>query len=186
MNVSCCGFLLTTILVSAGPVAPAAADAAEPLAGQALHVKTFDELQRAIAPHAAATDIQVRVRWTTVDPVANPAQTINQFELASVTEVAPAAPPRRARLHSNSLVVVSESRDGRELAWRVITDPRALRSEAPHETAPVLRGETLYYVEADLLFVMPAVADTARIRFFEPRTVDGAVVLDELGAVDVR
>jgi len=181
-----CGFLLAIILASASVATPASSGV-EQSPAQAQGARTFDELERSIGPQdAVAADLQIRVRWRTVDPVANPAQTINQFELTSVAEVGGTPAPRWPRLHGNSMVVVSENREGRALAVRVITDPRAVRSESPQGRAPVLRGETLYYLDADLLFVVPSVADTARIRFFKPRIINGVAVLDELGAVDVR
>ena len=158
--------------------------AGQAAAAQPGTVRTLDEVQRALPAAATQRDLQIRLRWVTADAVIDPANTINRFELLSLAAVAPAAAPRRPRFHANSIVVITEDTDGRALALRAITDPRAVRSES--QAGAQVTGETLFYVDSELLVTVPDVAGTARIRLFTPRRTDAGVVLEAIGAVDLR
>ncbi len=152
--------------------------------GVAAQAKTFQDLESRVAPGSAVEDLQIRIRWTTRDVVVDPASTANRFELVSVAATSAVPPPRRSRLNVNSLVVVTEDGAGRELGWRVVTDPRSVRAES-QPSPSALSGETLYYQDVDLLVVVPNFAGSARIRLFKPRWADGITVLNQIGSVDL-
>jgi hypothetical protein len=171
------GALACALATWAGSIVLCAASAAQ------TPPRDFDEL-RAVAPGSAPRTMQVRVRWTTAEPTPNPAHTRNRFDPLSIERLAiPALAPRSTLAGPDTLVVVGEDEQGRELSWRVIADPRLVRAESA--TAPVLDGTRLLYLDSDLLFALPDIEGTARIRVYKPRTRDGRVVLDALGTVAI-
>ena len=143
------------------------------------------ETLRAVPPGSAPRAIQVRLRWTTDEPMANPAKTRNRFEILSVERLAVrAVAPRTAGVGPDTLIVVGEDAAGQELSWRVVADPRVVRSES--SVMASLSGERLVYLQTELLFALPDVSGTARIRVYKPRSQDGLVVLDALGAAAIQ
>jgi hypothetical protein len=147
---------------------------------QANGPRAFDEL-RTTPPGSATRALQIRLRWITQEPVANPAHTRSLFEVISIQRFATrSGAPRTSEVGPETLVVVGEDLDGRELSWRIIVDPRVVRSES--SSARALGGGRLVYLQTELLFVLPDVSGTARIRVYKPRSESGRVVLDALGA----
>ena len=152
---------------------------ASPLAGQT--ERTFEVLRRTVRQASAPSVLQVRVRWTTGAPVVDPTRTDNRFDLLSVQRMPSAVRPDRApQLTSNSLVVVAVDAMNRELDWRILADPRVVRAEAgPDER---LAGERLYYVEIDLVIVVPDLPGIAGLRVYRPQS-NGSGELRLVGTV---
>lgn len=146
--------------------------------------RTFDDLQRTVASGVASSDLQVRLRWRTAARVVDPASTQNGFGVVGMNRVRPTAAPRRVRLDVNSLVVVSEDSRGGELGWRIVGDPRIVRSEG-EDRARVMAGQTLYYQDVDLLVVIPDFSNSVRLRLYKPRPTGDAFELDPLGVVNL-
>jgi hypothetical protein len=162
-----------------------AASSAVPAVAQTSPSRTFDELRRAVPQAQADRVLQLRVRWHTAEPTADPARTENRFALISASAVPGSLRRDRApQVSSTSLVAVSLDGDGRELDWRTLMDPRVVRAEAS-ETAE-LTGQRLYYLEIDVLLQVPDLPQTSRIRLYSVRAENGRAVLDPLGTVDVR
>ena len=180
-NYWCCGSPMLAVSLAALVIVLAAAQAVTAQPGP---VRTLDDVQRTLPVAAAPRDLQIRLRWVTANAVIDPADTTHRFELLSLAVIPPAAAPRRLRLHANSIVVITEDDGGRALALRVITDPRAVRSESQAGTQ--LSGQTLFYVDAELLVTVPDVGGTSRIRLFTPRASAAGVVLEPFGRVDLR
>jgi hypothetical protein len=173
------------LLRLAALVAIAAAHAAVALAQSAPASRSFDELRQTVAQAQADTVLQIRLRWDTAEPAANPARTENRFTLVSAEQVSGSLRRDRApQVSSTSLVAVSLDRDGRELDWRTFSDPRVVRAEAT-DTAE-LAGERLYYLEIDFLLQVPDLPETVQLRIYSVRALNGRAMLDPLGVVDVR
>jgi hypothetical protein len=100
--------------------------------------------------------------------------------------VAPTAPPRRPRIGPNSIVVVVEDLAGTERAWRIVPDPRPIRAESALPSGTGLSSETLFYLDTELLILIPATSDVARLRLFKPVASGGAIRLDPFGVVSLR
>lgn len=151
---------------------------------QERHPRAFDDL-RALPPGTAPYALQVRLKWTTDQPTSTPAATRNRFDVVSVARLATRAPAQRtAEVGPDRLVVVGETAQGEEVSWRIILDPRVVRAESA--SAPALTGERLVYLQCEILFALPDVAGTARVRVYKPRAHDGRVLLDDLGSVAIR
>jgi hypothetical protein len=147
--------------------------------------RLFDELRQTVAQAQADTTLQIRLRWQTAEPTANAANTDNRFMVVSAEPVAGALRRDRApQVSSTSLVVVSLDREGRELDWRTLSDPRVVRAEATNTAE--LRGDRLYYLEIEFLVQIPDLPDLTRLRLYSVRAVNGRAMLDALGTVDIR
>jgi hypothetical protein len=158
---------------------------AVPAAAQTAPVRAFDELHRSVGQAQADAVLQLRLRWYTAEPTANPARTANRFELLAAESVPGSLRRDRApQVSSTSLVAVSLDGGGRELDWRTLTDPRVVRAEA--SGGGQLTGERLYYLEIDVLLQVPDLRQTSRVRLYSVRAENGRAVLDPLGTVDVR
>ena len=147
--------------------------------------RSFDELRQFVAQAQADAALQVRLRWQTARPTANPALTENRFELVAVGSTAGSLRRDRApQVSSTSLIAISLDSAGRELDWRAFADPRVVRAEASSDAE--LTGERLYYLETDLLLHVPDLPDTTQIDLYSVRAENGRAVLDRLGTVGVR
>ena len=146
--------------------------------------RPFADLLQAVPQRSAPAALQIYVRWTTADPVENPAHTENQFELVSVEQRQVRVRAERSpQVSSSSLVVVAHDASGREIDWRVIADPRVVRSEGG--SGPELTGEVLFYTDIDLRLLIPAHAGIARLSIHKVRAEGGVALLDRVGQIDL-
>jgi hypothetical protein len=147
-------------------------------------LRAFDELVRAL-PQASAPDAyQIRVRWRVDRPVADPAAAGNQLEVMSVERVSPGpSRDRRPEVGLQHLVVISHDAAGKELDWRAIVDPRLVRSESA--SGGELRGENLYYLDSELVLVVPALRETAAISLYKVVSQNGVAALSPFARVAV-
>jgi hypothetical protein len=158
---------------------------AVPVAAQTAPVRAFDELYRSVGQAQADGVLQLRLRWHTAEPTANPARTQNRFELIAAEHVPGSLRRDRApQVSSTSLVAVSLDDAGRELDWRTLIDPRVVRAEA--SAGGQLTGERLYYLEIDVILQVPDLPQTSQVRLYSVRAENGRAVLDPLGTVGVR
>ena len=158
---------------------------ASPAAAQtALAIRSFENL-RTVPRISAATGLQLRVRWRTEATVADPAQTRNQFDVVWARPVGVEVRPERApEVSGATLALVSVGADGQELDWRVMRDPRVVRSElAPDET---LKSDQLYYRDISFTLLLPDVPALAGLRIYTLHSLDGRLVASPLGSVTVR
>jgi hypothetical protein len=154
-------------------------------AGQAqAPARTFEALRSAVPQASAEEALQIRVRWLADRPAVNPAQAVNRFQVLAIERVSPAPQrDRRPEVTSQNIVVVTHDTAGVERDWRIVQDPRVVRSESA--SADVLRGETLYYMDTELLLVVPALPDIARVQFYKVYSRDGVAMLDPFGRIDL-
>jgi hypothetical protein len=146
--------------------------------------RSFADLRAQVPQMTAPAALNLRFRWLTDDPVENPASTVNRFQLVSVERVRTrVSRDRSPQVSSVSLVVISHDSSGKELDWRIVPDPRVVRSESG--TAPVLNGQSLYYLDADLRLVIADLPDLARLSLYKVRPQGGAAVLDPVGTIDL-
>ena len=158
---------------------------APPAAAQTPPARAFDELHRSVGQAQAEGVLQVRLRWHTAEPTANPARTENRFDLISADHVPGSLRRDRApQVSSTSLVAVSLDASGNELDWRTLTDPRVVRAEA--SAGGQLTGDRLYYLEIDVLLQVPDLPQTSQVRLYSVRAENGRAVLDPLGTVGLR
>ena len=153
-------------------------------AAQNTQPRSFDALQQAVPQASTAEALQIRVRWLADQPVPNPADTANQFQVLAIQRVSPGPQrDRRPQVTPQNLVVVTVDRAGAERDWRIVQDPRVVRSES--DSLGVLRGETLYYLDTELLLVVPALPDGARLQLYKVFSKDGVAMLDPFGRIDL-
>jgi hypothetical protein len=153
-------------------------------AAQSLAVRTLADLRSEVRQQTAPAALQVRLRWITDDPVENPSRTGNRFDVVSVERVqSRVRPDRSPQVGSTSLIIVSQDHSGQELDWRVVADPRVVRSEG--ETSPVLSGRVLYYLDADLRLLLPDLPGITRLTLYKVRSQRGATLLDPIAAIDL-
>jgi hypothetical protein len=89
-------------------------------------------------------------------------------------------PDRAPQLTSSSLVVVAVDAMNREVDWRILADPRVVRAEAGPDAR--LAGERLYYVDIDLVIVVPDLPGIAALRVYRPQS-NGSGELRLVGTV---
>jgi hypothetical protein len=153
-------------------------------AAQSVPLRTLADLRSEVRQQTAPAALQVRLRWATDDPVENPSRTGNRFEVVSVERVqSRVRPDRSPQVGSTSLIVVSQDHSGQELDWRVVADPRVVRSEG--QTSPVLSGQVLYYLDADLRLLLPDLPGITRLTLYKARSHGGATLLDPIAAIDL-
>ena len=146
--------------------------------------RSFDQLQAAVPQASTADALQIRVRWLADQPVPNPADTGNQFQIVAIERVSPGPHlDSRPQVTPQILVVVTVDRAGVERDWRIVQDPRVVRSES--DSLGALRGETLYYLDTELLLVVPALPDGARLQLYKVFSRDGVAMLDPFGRIDL-
>ena len=151
-------------------------------AAQATRRRTFGDLRASVAQANAPSGVQVRLRWLTAEPVVNPAQTENLFEVLSIQPVGAAVRAERSpQVVSTSLVVISVDDMGRELDWRIVADPRVVRAEA--SSGSTLRDDRLYYVDIEFVLVIPDLSAIAQLHIYR---ASGRGVLDLLATTRLR
>ena len=168
-------------LLCAIPLLYATSVAAQP----APALRTFESLQRTVPRIAAQTGLHLRLRWRTDAVIADPAQTRNQFDVVWARPVSVQVRPERApEVSGATLALVSIGDDGQELDWRVMRDPRVVRSElAPDDT---LKSDKLYYRDISFTLLLPDIPALAGIRIYTVHSRDGQLVASPLGTVAVR
>ena len=90
---------------------------------------------------------------------------------------------RRPEVNAQHIVAVSRDAAGAELDWRAMVDPRLVRSES--QDGAELRGESLYYLDTELVLVVPALPDTATISLYKVVLRDGVPALRPFGQIRV-
>lgn len=146
--------------------------------------RTFADLRRDVPQVTASIALQIRVRWLTAEPVADPTRTDSRFEVLSQERVrASVRTERSPQVSSTSLIIVSHDGSGRELDWRIVADPRLVRSEGG--TGTVLTGEHLYYLDAHLRLVIPDLPGLTRLSIYRVRSQGAATLLDIVGSIEL-
>ena len=169
--------LAVTGCITAAGVSPAAQ-------GQNPNLRTFEQLVRTVAQATAPDALQIRVSWQLDRAVANPTAAVNRLDVIDIERVTPGlSHDRRPEVSSQHIVVVSQDATGAELDWRAIVDPRVVRSESP--ATGDLRGETLYYLDAELVLVVPALAATDSLSLYKVVSRDGVAALSPFGRVAI-
>ena len=151
---------------------------------------TFSAL-RAVRPAAErpATSQEVTIRWGVYaapnDALASPsvAVPLNDLQLVSQRDLAHAAPlERNPELAPDRLVIAALDASGAVLSWRIIADPRIVRSEGPGPDG-VLTGVTLFRREVEFPVAMPAHPTMRSVRIYEPKWNGQDWMLEPIGTV---
>ena len=93
-------------------------------------------------------------------------------------------PERAPQISSATLVLVGVDDAGQELDWRVMRDPRIVRSELNSDH--MLKSEKLYYVDISFTVVLPDTPALTGLRLYSVRSRNGQLVADALGTLAVR
>jgi hypothetical protein len=139
-------------------------------------------------PQAGATDSvrEVRVKWTAVAATnaTTGVRTVNHtFSLVNQRlGQGPLPRERRPELSQDQLVVVETSADGTVLDWRLVQNPRIVRSEAPGPNG-TLTGTVVELPDAELLLTVADVPGANRLRIYQPRWTGAEFMLDAVGDV---
>ena len=148
-------------------------------------VRSFEQLRTTVPRVASDSGLQLRVRWRTEAPVADPTETNSQFDLVSLQAVdVPVRPERAPQISSATLVLVGVDDAGQELDWRVMRDPRIVRSELNSDYT--LKSEKLYYVDISFMVVLPDTPALTSLRLYSVRSRNGQLVAVALGTLAVR
>ena len=97
----------------------------------------------------------------------------------------PLARERDPQLAPDRLLVVAVDTAGGPIDWRIVADPRVVRSESPDATG-LLSGTVLTYPEAELRVAVAESVDIRELRIYKPRWTGDAWVLDPIAASKVR
>jgi hypothetical protein len=97
----------------------------------------------------------------------------------------PLARERNPQLAPDRLVVVAVDAAGAPIDWRIVADPRVVRSETPDATG-LLSGTVLTYSQAELRVAIAGSADIRELRIYKPRWTGDAWELDPIAASQVR
>ena len=166
-------------------VVSAVAIANTPSAAQIATGRSFEEFQRSAAQASSSRSLEVRLLWSTATAVRDPTRTTNRLQVLSIQRVAIRSTPARGTgVTSERLLAALEDASGRVIAWRMLRDPRIVRAESA--SAPVLNGQTLYYVQTELLLLLPDTATATRLRVYSIASQQGVAVLRAIGVVRLR
>ena len=171
---------LCLYLLCAIPLSYGTSVAAQP----APAIRTFENLQRTVPRIAAPAGLQLRLRWQTDLTVADPRRTRNQFDVVWARPLNLQVRPERApEVAGATLALVSVSADGQELDWRVIRDPRVVRSELADDDT--LKSDKLYYRDISFTLLLPDTPGLAGLHIYTVHTLDGQLMASPLGTVVV-
>jgi hypothetical protein len=92
---------------------------------------------------------------------------------------------RDPQLAADRIVVVAVDNAGDAVDWRIVPDPRIVRSEGP-DASGQLSGTVLTYPEAELRVALSEAATVRELRIYKPRWVGDTWVLDPVAASKVR
>lgn len=179
MNTPLLASLLAAASLFSSPAIGFEAQAPEP-AG-----RSFAALRGQVRQHSAPSTV-VQVEW--LQPaVSAPALSAPQSRpttfrtnLRRLPRLSRLPVDRRPELAADSLVVVLESSDGRELDWRIVIDPRMARAEALGPDG-VLTGHHFDVPERPLSVLVPAHPDGHSLRIYQSRWNGSEYVLDAIG-----
>ena len=155
--------IVTTI---ATLVAAACASAQTPLPA-----RPFSSLKANVAQASGSNETrELRLQWTApragaADAASRPPGT---FKLLGQTRFSGA--PRRERQpepSANDLVIVVQDSSGRDLDWRIVPNPRLVRSETPDRDG-LLSGRIIERDEVEMLVYIPDIPGADRIQIFSP------------------
>ncbi len=171
--------LLAAVSLVASPAIRLEAQAAEPTG------RSFAALRGHVRQHAQpSTTVQVELLQpaVSVPALSAPASGLPTFRatLRRLPRIARLPVDRRPELSADSLVVVLESSDGRELDWRIVIDPRTARAEALGPDG-VLTGHHFDVPERPLSVVVPAHPDSHSVKIYRSRWNGIEFVLDAIG-----
>lgn len=148
-------------------------------------VRSFESLRATVPRLTSDTGLQLRIRWRTGAPVADPTETTSQFDLSSAQPVdTPVRPERAPQVSGSTLAIVALDEAGQELDWRVLRDPRVVRSELSGDET--LKSERLYYLDISFTVVVPDEPALASLRLYAVRSRNGQLVAVPLGTLAVR
>jgi hypothetical protein len=113
---------------------------------------------------------ELRIHWTAPRSSTQGASTSSTNSFTLLGQVRFSGAPRRERQpepSANDLVIVVQDAAGRDLDWRIIPNPRLIRSETPDRSG-LLSGQLIERDEVELLVYVPDVAGAERIQIFSP------------------
>ena len=175
---------ITRLLATLAATLVAAACAA----AQPMPARAFGTL-KANVPQVSDGNLtrELRIHWTAPRASTQGAGTssVNSFKLLGQVRFSGA--PRRERQpepSANDLVVVVQDSSGRDLDWRIIPNPRLIRSETPDRNG-LLSGQLIERDEVELLVYVPDVAGAERIQIFSPVWNGQEFTLDPLGQLTI-
>jgi hypothetical protein len=155
------------------------------VAQQAPAVRSYASLRTEVPRIATDTGLQLRIRWRTDAPVADPTETASHFDLISLQAVdVPVRPDRAPQISSATLILVAVDAAGQEVDWRVVRDPRIVRSELTGEDT--LKSEQLYYLDISFTIVLPDTPGLTGLRVYSVRSRSGELVIVPLGFLTLR
>ena len=91
---------------------------------------------------------------------------------------------RRPQLADDRLVVVVEDAAGRELDWRIVSNPAIVRAEAPGPDGR-LQGRTIEINPVELSIAIPDVSGADRVSLYRPRWTGTEYLLVPFGQVQL-
>lgn len=130
---------------------------------------------------------ELRIHWTAPRAGTQGASTNSPNSFKLLGQVRFSGAPRRERQpepSANDLVIVLQDSSGNDLDWRIIPNPRLIRSETPDRSG-LLSGQLIERDEVELLVYVPDIAGAERIQIFSPVWNGREFTLDPLGQVTI-
>lgn len=130
---------------------------------------------------------ELRIHWTAPRASTQGASTTSPNSFKLLGQVRFSGAPRRERQpepSANDLVIVVQDSSGNDLDWRIIPNPRLIRSEIPDRSG-LLSGQLIERDEVELLVYVPDIDGAERIQIFSPVWNGREFTLDPLGQVTI-
>jgi len=127
---------------------------------------------------------EFHLRWQKLAGVRGAASE-RRLSVVSASGVGRVPRERSLELTPGTLLVAAVDISGKLRAWRTITDPRFLRSEAPGPDG-VLTGITVENPSPDFHVALADDPEIVELRFYEPRNTDGKISLQIVETVRVQ
>ena len=173
--------LLATL---AATLVAAACAAAQPMPA----ARAFDTLKANVSQVSNGNlTRELRIHWTAPRAATQGASTSSPNSFKLLGQVRFSGAPRRERQpepSANDLVIVVQDSSGNDLDWRIIPNPRLIRSETPDRSG-LLSGQLIERDEVELLVYVPDIAGAERIQIFSPVWNGREFALDPLGQVTI-
>jgi hypothetical protein len=201
VSASCVGFEKTSL--SDYPVRLAGFPAAEPVqidlvksgagqnAGNAIRTFVAPALQT--EPIVAESQAEVRVRWESGGNLQflNAAEMKQKmgtgaFSVVELRKMEGLAPRQRMpELSSNQILIAVLDKEGNQIDWVLIPDPRIIRAESPGPNGE-LSGQILYRSDAEFLVPISQGISAAGIKIYQPHWSGEEFTLDLLGTISLH
>jgi hypothetical protein len=135
---------------------------------------------------------EIRVRWQSSDVPQTSTATLQQrtgpgsMTLVASTKRGETLPRERSvELSTNQFLVIGVGENSEARWWRLLLDPRLVRSEAPGATGEII-GENYYLAKVDFMIAFPDDPGISELRFYHPVWTGKEFQLELISTLSVK